>query len=37
MSGLNKEILQDALTWNTDGIQSDRPAQLIALLERRKR
>jgi len=27
---------QDALTWNTDGIQSDRPAQLIALLERRK-
>ncbi len=26
---------QDALTWNTDGIQSDRPAQLIALLERR--
>ena len=28
---------QDALTWNTDGIQSDRPAQLIALLERRKR
>ena len=28
---------QDALAWNTDGIQSDRPAQLIALLERRKR
>jgi glycerophosphoryl diester phosphodiesterase len=26
---------QDALAWNTDGIQSDRPAQLIALLERR--
>ena len=28
---------QDALAWNTDGIQSDRPAQLIALLERRKK
>jgi glycerophosphoryl diester phosphodiesterase len=28
---------QDALAWNTDGIQSDRPANLIALLERRKR
>ncbi|OHB64755.1 MAG: hypothetical protein A2168_01575 [Planctomycetes bacterium RBG_13_50_24] len=27
---------QDAMAWNTDGIQSDRPAQLIALLERRK-
>ena len=27
---------QDALAWNTDGIQSDRPAQLISLLERRK-
>jgi len=26
----------DALAWNTDGIQSDRPAQLIALLEHRK-
>jgi glycerophosphoryl diester phosphodiesterase len=26
---------QDALTWNTDGIQSDRPAQLITMLERR--
>jgi glycerophosphoryl diester phosphodiesterase len=28
---------QNALMWNTDGIQSDRPANLIALLERRKR
>jgi len=28
---------QDALAWNTDGIQSDRPANLITLLERRKR
>ena len=28
---------QDALAWNTDGIQSDRPVQLIALLKRRKR
>lgn len=28
---------QDALKWNTDGIQSDRPANLISLLERRKR
>jgi len=28
---------QDALAWNTDGIQSDRPANLIELLERRKR
>ena len=27
---------KDALAWSTDGIQSDRPAQLIALLERRK-
>ena len=27
---------QDALAWNTDGIQSDRPANLIELLERRK-
>ena len=27
---------QDALAWNTDGIQSDRPAQLISMLERRK-
>ncbi|MGB2864376.1 MAG: glycerophosphodiester phosphodiesterase family protein [Sedimentisphaerales bacterium] len=27
---------QDALAWSTDGIQSDRPEQLIALLERRK-
>ena len=28
---------QDALAWNTDGIQSDRPAQLISLLKRRTR
>jgi len=28
---------QDALVWDTDGIQSDRPAQLISLLEHRKR
>ena len=28
---------QDALTWDTDGIQSDRPANLITLLEQRKR
>jgi glycerophosphoryl diester phosphodiesterase len=28
---------QDALAWNTDGIQSDQPAQLISLLEHRKR
>jgi len=28
---------EDALAWNSDGIQSDRPAQLIALLENRKR
>ena len=28
---------EDALVWNSDGIQSDRPAQLIALLECRKR
>jgi len=27
---------QDALAWNTDGIQSDLPENLIALLERRK-
>jgi len=27
---------EDALAWNTDGIQSDHPAELIALLERRK-
>jgi glycerophosphoryl diester phosphodiesterase len=27
---------QDALAWSTDGIQSDRPAQLISLLECRK-
>lgn len=26
----------DALAWNTDGVQSDHPAQLISLLERRK-
>jgi glycerophosphoryl diester phosphodiesterase len=26
---------QDALAWNTDGIQSDHPAQLISLLKRR--
>lgn len=26
---------QDALAWNTDGIQSDQPAQLISLLEHR--
>jgi len=28
---------QDALAWSSDGIQSDRPENLIALLERRKR
>jgi glycerophosphoryl diester phosphodiesterase len=28
---------QDALAWNTDGIQSDQPAQLISLLEQQKR
>ena len=28
---------QDALAWNTDGIQSDQPARLISLLDRRKR
>ena len=27
---------QDALAWKTDGIQSDRPENLIALMERRK-
>jgi glycerophosphoryl diester phosphodiesterase len=27
---------RDALAWNTDGIQSDHPAQLISLLERRE-
>jgi glycerophosphoryl diester phosphodiesterase len=27
---------QDALAWNTDGIQSDSPAQLISLLEHRE-
>jgi len=28
---------QDALAWNTDGIQSNQPAQLISLLEHPKR
>ncbi len=28
---------EDALAWNTDGIQSDHPEELIALLERRER
>jgi len=28
---------QDALAWNSDGIQSDRPAELIDLLESRKK
>jgi glycerophosphoryl diester phosphodiesterase len=28
---------QDALAWNTDGIQTNQPAQLISLLEHRKR
>jgi len=28
---------EDALAWNTDGIQSDHPAQLISFLEARKR
>ncbi len=28
---------QDALTWNSDGIQTDHPAELIALLELRGR
>ena len=27
---------EDALAWNSDGIQTDHPAELIALLERRK-
>jgi len=28
---------QDALTWNSDGIQTDHPAELIALLKLRGR
>jgi hypothetical protein len=31
------ECWEDALMWNTDGIQSDHPAQLIFFLEARKR
>lgn len=33
----NPSCWRDALAWNTDGIQSDLPAQLISLLEHRKR
>jgi glycerophosphoryl diester phosphodiesterase len=33
----NPACWQDALVWNTDGIQSDHPAQLISLLESRKK
>jgi len=32
----NPACWQDALSWGTDGIQSDHPAQLISMLERRK-
>ena len=32
----NPSCWRDALAWNTDGIQSDHPAELISLLERRK-